>query len=306
MRKISPSDLLLSRPAQPSDSVAPSPATPTTPIGRLDERLTSAPIESVRCIGGARRSSTEPDPCPYAFCDGSGWYKEAVPFGQLLPCACRLDGEAQRRAEEQRQRLARFEDEMGGELAAATLDNYDLGRAHNAAARKLMAEARDACRAYVDQPRGWIFLYGPTGVGKSHLAAATARAIARQHDVTLAYISEPELLKYLREGWGKQGDESEDARITLLQHVDLLVIDDMYTEHRGKGESTWVDSKLVALTMPRYQHERLTIITSNVQVDDVDEPRLRSRIKGRTNPDYAGRSQCLLIRNADQREGGRR
>jgi DNA replication protein DnaC len=131
----------------------------------------------VRCIGGARRSSTEPDPCPYAFCDGSGWYKEAVPFGQLLPCACRLDGEAQRRAEEQRRRLARFEREMGGELAAATLDNYDLGRAHNAAARKLMAEARDACRAYVDQPRGWIFLYGPTGVGKSHLAAATARAI---------------------------------------------------------------------------------------------------------------------------------
>jgi DNA replication protein DnaC len=194
---------------------------------------------------------------------------------------------------------------MGGELAAATLDNYDLGRAHNAAARKLMAEARDACRAYVDQPRGWIFLYGPTGVGKSHLAAATARAIAARHDLTLAYISEPALFKFLREGWGQEGDESEDARLSLLQEADLLVIDDLYTEHRGK-DSTWVDSKLVALTMPRHQFERLTIITSNVQVDDVDEPRLRSRIKGRTNPDYAGRNQRLLIRNADQREGGKR
>ena len=182
MRKISPSDLLLSRPAQPSDSVAPGQATPTTPIGNKVERLTRAPIESVRFIGQARRSSTEPEPCPYDYCDGSGWYKEAVPFGhprfgQLLTCACRLDGEAQRRAEEQRQRLARFEDEMGGELAGSTLDSYDLGRARDAAARGTMAAALDTCRAYVDQPRGWLYLYGPTGVGKSHLAAATARAI---------------------------------------------------------------------------------------------------------------------------------
>ena len=73
--------------------------------------------------------------------------------------------------------LARFEDEMGGELAGSTLDSYDLGRARDAAARGTMAAALDTCRAYVDQPRGWLYLYGPTGVGKSHLAAATSRAI---------------------------------------------------------------------------------------------------------------------------------
>ena len=188
----------------------------------------------MRFIGQERRSITEPEPCPYDYCDGSGWYAEAVPFShpnlvKLRPCACRLYSEDPRRAERRRQRLARFEAEMGGELAGATLESYDLGRARDAAARDTMAAALSACRAYVERPVGWIFLYGPTGVGKSHLAAATARAIAARHDLTLAYISEPSLFKYLREGWGQDGDESEDARISLLQEADPLVIDDLYT-----------------------------------------------------------------------------
>ena len=42
------------------------------------------------------------------------------------------------------------------------------------------------------------------------------------------------------------------------------------------------------------------------QLDDIDEPRIRSRIKGQTNVDQTGRQQCLLIENSDQREGSRK
>ena len=58
--------------------------------------------------------------------------------------------------------------------------------------------------------------------------------------------------------------------------------------------------------MPRYQFSRLTILTSNLRLDDIDEPRIRSRIKGQTNVDQVGRLQCLLVENSDQREGGRK
>lgn len=261
----------------------------------------------MRLIGGARRSSTEPDPCPFGFCDGSGFYKEAVPFGhpnfgRLFDCACRKLGAEARARQRRAQRLASLEREMGGELASCTLDNYDIRRARDAAARKTMAAALQTSRAYADHPIGWLFLYGPTGVGKSHLAVATARAIGAARDVTLAYAREPELLKFLRDGWGKTGDDTEDARITLLQTVDMLVLDDLGTEFRGR-DGAWADAKIDAILAPRHQFERWTIITSNLRLDDI-EPRIRSRIKGRAHADYTGgRDQLLFVENDDQRGG---
>jgi DNA replication protein DnaC len=291
MRRISPSDLSAWR-----SSDAPSQATQAT-----------TKVESVTTTVPSRQF----EPCPLGACDGSGWYKEARPaghpsFGKLFPCACRLQQNATQLASRQRERLAQFEQEMGGELARCTLENYDLRRATSDKARKSMKAARDMCIDYANAPEGWIYLYGPTGVGKSHLAATTGRALAWTNDLSLAYISEPELMKYLRNGWGQKGEESTDSRITLLQEAGLLVIDDIGTEHRGKSDATWADAQLLAILMPRYQHGRFTILTSNLRLDDIDEPRIRSRIKGQTNVDQTGRQQCLLIENSDQREGGRK
>src|SRR5262249_27739541 len=151
---------------------------------------------------------------------------------KLFPCQCRIAGEETRQRERQRGRLAKLESEMGGELALCTLDNYELRRAKDAKARKSMQTALDICRAYAHRASGWLYLYGPTGVGKSHLATATARALAQRHDIAIAYASEPALMKYIRAGWGQKGDDSTDARIIDLQNVDLLVLDDIGTEHR--------------------------------------------------------------------------
>lgn len=312
LKKISPSDLAEHTLNRRSGDV-PAQATPTmTMVSPKPGARPPAPIESVRFIGGQRRSSTEPEPCPYGFCDGSGWYKHAVPYGhdhfsRLFRCDCQRLSDVERRREKVRLQLCKLEDGMGGELAGAMLDNYDLGRASSAKNRATMAAARDVCRAYVDSPMGWLYIYGPTGVGKSHLAAATARALISAYGLTFAYVSEPDMMKWIRDGWGKTGDDSDDARITALQDAELLVLDDLGTEPRGKNNDVaYVDSKLLALSMPRYQHDRFTIITSNLPIDAIDEPRLRSRIKGRANEDYSGRNQVLLVTNADQREGGKR
>jgi DNA replication protein DnaC len=251
------------------------------------------------------------EPCPLDFCDGSGFYKEMRPaghpnFGKLFACQCRLQQHAEQLAARQRERLSQFETEMGGELAICSLENYNLRRASSDKARQSMKQARDMCIDYANTPEGWIYLYGPTGVGKSHLAAATGRALANRNNLTLAYISEPELMKYLRQGWGQKGEESTDSRMTLLQEAGLLVIDDIGTAHRGKGDRVWADEQILELLMPRYQHGRFTILTSNLKLDDIDEPRIRSRIKGQTNVDQTGRQQCLMVMNSDQREGSRK
>ena len=74
----------------------------------------------------------------------------------------------------------------------------------------------------------------------------------------------------------------------------------------GRGERVWADETILELLMPRYQHGRFTILTSNLKLDDIEEPRIRSRIKGQTNVDQTGRQQCLMIINSDQREGSRK
>ncbi len=272
-----------------------------------DHKPTRTPIESVTTTVKSRQF----DPCPLGYCDGSGWYAEAVPyghpnFGKPLPCACRQQAQAENDRQRRRQKLQHLAGEMGGELMGCQLDNYDIGRARDARARTSMLAALAACRAYAEAPIGWIYLYGPTGVGKSHLAAATTREILRSFDVTVAYVSEPQLMKYIREGWGQKGDDSTDARIQLLQEVDLLILDDLGTEHRGKAEAAWADAQILALLMPRYQFDRWTIITSNLPIDQVDEPRIRSRILGRTSIDHTGREQRILVDNSDQRDQRRK
>jgi DNA replication protein DnaC len=144
-------------------------------------------------------------------CDGVGWYVLRVAtsdprWGKTQPCECTL------RQREQMQRLkyrALFEQlhsEMGGELSRCNLDNYSLSRASaisGSSAEQCLAtmqHALDTCRAYADQPVGWLYLYGPTGVGKSHLAAAVAQHVATTRLAHVCYASEPALMSFLRGG----------------------------------------------------------------------------------------------------------
>jgi DNA replication protein DnaC len=257
-----------------------------------------------------------PSTCPFGLCDGSGYYLLPVrvghpDFGRLKPCDCKQLGETERAKARLTRVLATLEQDMGPELSTATLDSYDLGRAAHASARATMEAALDLCRSYVERPYGWIYLYGPTGVGKSHLLAATARELAQHAQLSVTYASEPDLFRYLREGYARQQEHGDgdridaDERMSALQKVDVLFLDDLGTAHRGKTQgaaASWADAQLIDLLYQRHLHARYTLLTSNLDVDDL-EFRVRSRINGRTSVEYAGRQQKLLIVNADQRKG---
>lgn len=266
-------------------------------ISPSDLRLPSAADRSVPASAG-----TPGDPkCPVGVCDGTGWCVQPVAgsrlFPELVPCACRIAArEAHDRIIARARRnalLAQLESELGGKLSRCTLDNYSLEWAVDAAARATMKAALESCRRYAGQPKNWLYIHGPVGVGKSHLAAATARQIAEQHDLAASYTTEPAMIAFLRSGWGKAGDQSADARMEALQTCDLLVLDDIGAAFRGKGEQAWVDAQLFELLQPRYLNSRLTILTSNLPPQDL-EPRLASRIRGE--------AVIIAIDNTDQRE----
>ena len=72
---------------------------------------------------------------------------------------------------------------------------------------------------YAEQPCGWLYLCGPCGAGKSHLAAAIANPVAMSgRGVT--YASVPDLLRFVRRGFG---DGAADERLDALIQIDVLI-----------------------------------------------------------------------------------
>src|SRR5439155_628431 len=127
----------------------------------------------------AEVSPVSEDTCPE--CAGAGYYTLAVPvghpdFGKLLPCACRMRARAQH-AQALLAELAR----TLGRLAYAWFDTFDLqrplvelvwsGEIFSIDVQRLaLAQALDDAQRYAAQPAGWLYVCGPCGAGKSHLA----------------------------------------------------------------------------------------------------------------------------------------
>lgn len=236
------------------------------------------------------RSSAPATPQPPApavagsscICGGVGWYKEAVPLGhpnfaKLLPCSCKRAEQAQRRQDAQRELLAALGGEMG-ELAAKTFATFDPD--WDAASADLLRSARATCQRWADAPGDrWLFLTGPCGTGKSHLAAAAALELARSGRSAF-YRSAPAMLEALRAGY-RAGDF--DARLAAVCDVPVLVLDDL------GAESPTASNRSLLFTILNHRALRpdlITIITSNVDLEpfaesDPEFPNLDKRIASR-------------------------
>ena len=103
-----------------------------------------------------------------------------------------------------------------------------------------------------------ICLYGAAGRGKTHLAMSVARIAKGQGNVVLA-IKAIDMLTRLKRTYDRKDDEAEIEIMRLLKDVDLLVIDDIGTEHTTE----WVRSKFYEVI--EYRHRRKsTVLTTNL------------------------------------------
>lgn len=114
-----------------------------------------------------------------------------------------------------------------------------------------------------------MYISGPVGGGKSHLAAAIANQLL-QADMTVAYASVPELMQFLRAGFS---DDTTGQRMQALKDVEVLVLDDIGAEQL----TPWVDEQLFVMINARYLKERPTIFTSNLRSEAIPA-RISSRV----------------------------
>ena len=135
-----------------------------------------------------------------------------------------------------------------------------------------LAIVRNVTRAWAQEPQGWLTLVGQTGTGKTHLAAAITRERVAQGD-SVHFAVVPDLLDHLRRAYGPNEPASYDEVFDSLREADLLVLDDL----GAHSTTAWAQEKLYQLFSYRYLQRKPTVITTNVNPEELD-PRLSSRL----------------------------
>lgn len=179
--------------------------------------------------------------------------------------------EAKRREEEAREMRKRVrriigDSGMNARFLRRTFDTFQPTSENQKALR--------VCAAYADnfreklpknnpEPgRNGLFITGPKGTGKTHLAAAIANQLMQQGTpvICMTMIDLLERIKRTYEQNRQYGGEiSEGSVLDTYKRVQLLIIDDM-----GKEPATeWAVSKIYAIINARYEAYMPTIITTN-------------------------------------------
>ena len=215
-------------------------------------------------------AAEEPDVCPR--CGGAGFLRRVLPlddpdFGKAVPCDC----QAAEGDDAKLERLQRYS--SLGPLTRLTFANLiEHGRSANPRDRELFRGLVTDARAFAEVPEGWLLIHGPSGAGKTHVAAAIANRCLERGQAAL-FVVVPDLLDHLRSSYNPANETSYDVMFEQVRNAPVLVLDDLGTQHA----TAWAQEKLFQLLNHRYNSQLPTVVTTNLALDRLDE-RLRMRL----------------------------
>jgi len=210
----------------------------------LGSRIIWAPYGPERCT------------CPEAV---AAYEKEKAEVGAAE--AARLKAEEDRKMRERVQHIV-GESGMGSRFLRRTFATFQITpgnkRAHKAA--KTYADTFVSMLPSRQNPepgRNGLFITGPKGTGKTHLAAAIANQLMNQGTPVIC-MTMIDLLERIKRTYASARDD-EGSVLTLYKTVPLLIIDDM-----GKEPPTeWAVSTIYNIINGRYEAYLPTVVTTN-------------------------------------------
>jgi DNA replication protein DnaC len=235
---------------------------------RVGEMLPPTGSESSKKTNAANNGAPAAHECD--ICGGLGWISADVPvghplFGKLVPCPHRQAASTQAVSQKLWDAL--------GPLRDMTIDNFQPeGHAVTVEQRTSLRTAHEGVKRFIAEPRGWLFVQGSYGCGKTHLAAAIANACLGRGTPVL-FVNVPDLLDYLRSAYSPTVEETYNERFNEVRDAPVLILDDLGTQNA----TPWAEEKLYQILNARYINKRPTVITTNLELDELD-PRLRSRL----------------------------
>jgi DNA replication protein DnaC len=203
-----------------------------------------------------------PQSCPLAKCDGSGWIHDEAE-NLATPCECR-----ERRIVQARTRGVRTV--LPTKYQGVSFERPPVSDMARDPQKRAVLQA---VRAYIDEldariaaGRG-LWIEGDVGTGKTTLAMLVSK-LAIEAGRSVAIYSLPRLLARIRRTY--DADASELSYLQFFERltsVDLLHIDDLGAEKR----SDWVLEQLYAIVDERYATNRSIIVTTNMEVAELEE-----------------------------------
>lgn len=188
-------------------------------------------------------------------------------FGKAILCRCQERTDDPSRLE----RLQRYSN-MGLLTRLVFESTVPDGRSADPDNRALFRLAFDAAEAYAEEPQGWLVLSGPSGAGKTHLAAAVAnRVMERGQPVFFVFV--PDLLDHLRSTYSPASEITYDQLFEQVRTAQLLVLDDL----GGHSSTPWAQEKLYQVLNFRHLSQLPTVVTVGVPPESLEE-RWQTRI----------------------------
>lgn len=147
-----------------------------------------------------------------------------------------------------------------------TFENFATSGAQKSSntQKRSLKEAYEVAKIFAEEPSGWLYLAGPTGVGKTHLAISIMNE-STNNNFSVLFKFLPDLLDDLRTSYGPNGNDSFDKVFNQVKNVDLLILDDLGTE----ASTPWAEEKLYQIIVHRYDLILPTVFTSRITLESI-------------------------------------
>ncbi len=164
------------------------------------------------------------------------------------------------------------------------LDNYsdkkdpELGISAKTAANSVFVACKKFCDEF-DSTNKSLYIYGPTGVGKTYITSCITNELLKR-GVAVLYHSAYRLFSFIDDyKFNRIPRENNLAAYNMIYDADLLIIDDLGTEFINSNSQ----AVLFDILNTRYQTGKKTIISTNLsllEIEGVYSERISSRIAG--------------------------
>ncbi len=221
--------------------------------------------ERIRRLRDATAATRGPAPEVCGDCQGTGWtVRKENGSNRARRCECWI-----------REKTGKLKQRAGipGRYTRCTFDNFTVYP--NEDLERAFRRSRDFAATFPVRQKG-LLLAGPSGIGKTHLAAAILNECADK-GIGGLYCETATLLTELRSTYDKDSGTQETDILRRLANADLLVLDDLGADHLTR----WGQDMLHTVLNTRYNQDRATVCTTRLPPSPHERDSLLFEIGGR-------------------------